>query len=215
MLTLDSIRKVQRMMEQTSQQSDSGPVIQSHPTWAEVDELRTALAAAQAEVERLNERLQLAGGYHERTEREVEIEAALSETPESERDPADVAIAELLALVDAGRNRVHQAEAEVKRLRSAMILAEAEQTRLRMEAIAAQAEVERLRGIIGTTKDGVLIPDAEHLFCPKCGNEVTVRFTTCHCYECEANYGTMQYFAEQCYSTRKAAEAVRAAGGGD
>lgn len=53
-------------------------------------------------------RIMLAGGYHDRTEREVEIEAALEETPPSERDPADVAIAELLALVDAGRNRVHE-----------------------------------------------------------------------------------------------------------
>lgn len=48
--------------------------------------------------------IQLAGGYHERTPREVEIENALNETPPSERDTADQAIAELLALVDAGRN---------------------------------------------------------------------------------------------------------------
>jgi hypothetical protein len=81
--------------------------------------------ATEAEAAHLRERIALTGGYHERTAREIEIARALEQIPPSERDPADVALAELLLLVDAGRSRVHEeielreaAEAEVARLRA-------------------------------------------------------------------------------------------------
>lgn len=56
------------------------------------------------------ERILMAGGYHQRTQEEVDIEATLNEIPEGDRDPIDHAIAYLLKLVDTGRNRLHEVE---------------------------------------------------------------------------------------------------------
>jgi hypothetical protein len=70
--------------------------------------LRDRLDASERESEELRQRIELAGGYHERTEREIEINQALDQIPTNERDPSDVAIGELLTLVDAGRNRLHE-----------------------------------------------------------------------------------------------------------
>lgn len=74
--------------------------------------LETELNDALAERDEALRRIQLAGGYHMRTEREVEIREALDELGDREKDSADHAISELLELVDAGRNRVYTAEAE-------------------------------------------------------------------------------------------------------
>lgn len=97
-----------------------------------IKELETALAARRAERRAVEaeQRIEAMGGFYSRTPREVEIQAALDETPESERDPADHAIAELLLLVDVGRNCLDQAEqrAEVAESRAsalAALLAEA------------------------------------------------------------------------------------------
>ncbi len=70
---------------------------------------RRELAAAVQRADEFHERILAMGGYHARSEREIEIAAALKDTPEKERDPADHAIAELLLLVDVGRNRLDEA----------------------------------------------------------------------------------------------------------
>lgn len=80
---------------------------------------------------------------------------------------------------------------------------------------AMLAEIERLREIIGTTPDGVLIPDAEHLFCPKCGNEVRVNIDIAYCDNCpnpddgcSPNHPPLPLFLESCYASPEAAKAA-------
>jgi len=112
-----------------------------------IDKLRREIAALQqqaeqkdAEIEGLNQRIQLAGGYHHRTEREVEIREALEQTEESERDSADNTIAELLTLVDAGRNRVYLAEEQLRE---------------------SQAQERALRAILEPLRDGKWFKDGK------------------------------------------------------
>lgn len=72
-------------------------------TQTERDSLRAKLAEAEADLAEKTRRVDLAGGYHERTPREIAIERELNDgiaaTESAERY--------LLELVDAGRNRLH------------------------------------------------------------------------------------------------------------
>lgn len=73
-----------------------------------VQEMMVELSAAR-------KRIEAAGGYHARTEREVEIAESM-EDPNTRQDWPDVSY--LLELVDAGRNRVHLAETENESLKA-------------------------------------------------------------------------------------------------
>jgi hypothetical protein len=84
-----------------------------------INELREQLAAAE-------NRISLAGGYHERTSREIAIDDWLCHNPSHIPGPTQSDIRYLLDLVDAGRNRVHEeiskreaAEAELASLKAA------------------------------------------------------------------------------------------------
>ena len=79
-------------------------------------ELQQQLAAKTAECEYANQVIAGYGGYHEQTEREIEIRAALDDIPLNERDSWDVAIGELLAIIDAGRCRLGVCEAQYDQL---------------------------------------------------------------------------------------------------
>lgn len=49
---------------------------------------------------------------------------------------------------------------------------------------ALAGEVGRLRSMIEQTADGVLVPDCDHLFCPKCAGEVRREYHECYCGTC-------------------------------
>jgi hypothetical protein len=83
-------------------------------------------------------------------------------------------------------------------------------------AKALAREVKRLREIIGATEDGVLIPDCEHFFCPKCCNElenVDLVFDTGSCWHCgnPDSFGEppLGLFLSSCYSTQEAARTAK------
>jgi hypothetical protein len=121
-----------------------------HPQEEEITQPLSELELVKKENAELKARLQIAGGYHMRTEREVEIVAALEGTPPDELDSADHAIFELLEIIDAGRNRVYTAEEGLRA------------TRQRLEALGALA---------ATHIDGSQDNDPFCKFCCNCLDE--------------------------------------------
>lgn len=86
---------------------------------AEMQALHEELIERQKVADDSATRIELAGGYHQRTPREVEIEElvnSLSGIPATSAsiNKVEMAIRDLLALVDAGRNRLHEAEEKLK-----------------------------------------------------------------------------------------------------
>lgn len=77
-----------------------------------------------SDVSAAEKRIEMAGGYHARTEREVEIESFLDNTVTGQAAECDGDVALivgkirfLLELVDAGRNRIHLVEGDNERLK--------------------------------------------------------------------------------------------------
>ena len=88
-----------------------------HTSWMIRNEWNTRtpsaeVVALQQDNDHLTKMVNAYGGFHERSKREIEISQALEDTPINERSSEDNAIAELLALIDAGRGVLwkHQEE---------------------------------------------------------------------------------------------------------
>ena len=81
------------------------------------------------------------------------------------------------------------------------------------ELQSQQAEIERLREMIEQTADGVLLPDTDRLFCPKCTGEVRLEYMNAYCDSCANPDGYDQpplpLLFSLCFSTREAAQAAR------
>jgi hypothetical protein len=79
--------------------------------------------------------------------------------------------------------------------------------------LRAADELDRLREMIEQTADGVLLPDTDRLFCPKCTGEVRQEHVNAYCDSCVNPDGYDQpplpLFYSMCFSTREAAQNSR------
>lgn len=78
--------------------------------------------------------------------------------------------------------------------------------------VELEVENSRLREMIGTTRDGVLLPDCQSLYCPECGGKCQPGDLCVYCWNCHNHDdGTPEgcppliLVPNACYSSREAA----------